>query len=142
LKVGQQVWLDTRNIKTNYQSRKIAPKREGPFKILEQLGKYTYKLQLPKQWRIHPVFDRWYLKPYVETLEHGENFIRPPPDILDGEEEYEVEAIINHKKKGKGHVYLVRWKGYSATDDSWEPEKNLENSLETLDAYKRQHNIA
>jgi hypothetical protein len=31
--------------------------------------------------------------PYVKTVEHGENYSRPPPDMIEGEEQYEVEAI-------------------------------------------------
>jgi hypothetical protein len=31
--------------------------------------------------------------PYVETMEHGENYLRPPPDMIEGEEQYEVKAI-------------------------------------------------
>jgi hypothetical protein len=44
--VGQKVWLDTRNMKTNYH-KKMAPKREGPFKVEEVLGPVTYQLKLP-----------------------------------------------------------------------------------------------
>ena len=44
---GQKVWLDTQNFKTNHH-KKIAPKREGPFKIEERLGLITYRLKLPK----------------------------------------------------------------------------------------------
>ncbi|KAJ2944384.1 hypothetical protein O0L34_g18386 [Tuta absoluta] len=43
----------------------------------------------------------------------------------DEEAEYEVEKIIDSKKiKGRLH-YLIRWKGYSADTDSWEPENTL-----------------
>ena len=40
------------------------------------------------------------LTPYHETDEHGPNYIKPPPDLIDGEEEHEVEAIITHKPIG------------------------------------------
>jgi hypothetical protein len=36
------------------------------------------------------------LTPYVETKEHGENYSRPPLDLIEGEEQYEVEAIRSH----------------------------------------------
>jgi hypothetical protein len=71
--VGQKVWLDTRNIKTNYH-KKMAPKREGPFEIKEVLGPVTYRLKLPNTWKIHNVFHAVLLKPYVETEVHGKNF--------------------------------------------------------------------
>jgi hypothetical protein len=38
---NQKVWLDTRNLKISHY-KKIAPKREGPFKIDEVLGPVTY----------------------------------------------------------------------------------------------------
>ena len=53
---GQKVWLNGRNLKIEYQSRKLAPKSEGPFKITEVMGPVTYCLKLPDQWQIHPVF--------------------------------------------------------------------------------------
>ena len=40
-KKGEQVWLDTRNIKTT-NNPKIGPRREGPFVISEVLGPLTY----------------------------------------------------------------------------------------------------
>jgi hypothetical protein len=93
--VGQKVWLDTRNMKTNYH-KKMAPKQEGPFKVEEVLGPVTYRLKLPTTWKIHNVFRAVLLKPYIKTEVHGENFSRPIPDILDGEEVYNVETILKH----------------------------------------------
>lgn len=44
----------------------------------------------------------------------------------DPEKEYEVERIIDvHFKKNKTRDFLIRWKGFSARDDTWEPEENL-----------------
>jgi hypothetical protein len=54
-KKGDQVWLDSRNLKTIYH-KKMKPKREGPFTITEVLGPVTYRLKLPTTWRIHNVF--------------------------------------------------------------------------------------
>jgi hypothetical protein len=106
--IGQKVWLDTRNIKTNYH-KKMAPKREGPFEIEEALGPVTYRLKLPTTWKIHNVFHAVLLKPYVETEVHGENFSRPTPDILDGEEVYNVETILKHRRRGRSYQYLIKW---------------------------------
>ena len=40
-KKNDQVWLDSRNLKTIYH-KKMKPKREGPFRITEVLGPLTY----------------------------------------------------------------------------------------------------
>ena len=94
-KQGDKVWLDMRNIKMNYH-KKIGPKREGPFKILKVLGPVTYQLKLPSTWKIHPVFHVTLLRQYKETDIYGANFPQPPPDIIEGEEVYEVEWILKH----------------------------------------------
>jgi hypothetical protein len=93
--VGQKVWLDTRNIKTNYH-KKMALKREGPFEIEEVLCLVTYRLKLPTTWKIHNIFHAVLLKPHVKTEVHGKNFSRPILDILDGEKVYNVETILKH----------------------------------------------
>ena len=136
LEKGDKVWLDNRNLHIPYKSRKLAPKREGPFEIEQVMGPITYKLKLPKQWRIHPVFHAALLTPYKETTIHGPNYTKPPPDIISGQEEFEVEAIITHRRRGAGYHYLVKWKGYGPNDNSWEPERNLGNAAEILQQYK------
>ena len=73
-KLGQLVWLDMQNIKTNYH-KKIAPKREGPFKIIEVLGPLNYRLELPLTWKLHNNFHAIFLMPYTENEIHGPNYL-------------------------------------------------------------------
>ena len=82
-------------MKTNYH-KKIAPKREGPFKIVKVLGPVTYQLKLPETWKIHNVFHATLLRQYNETEVYGANYPRPPPELVEGEEVYEVENILKH----------------------------------------------
>jgi hypothetical protein len=45
--------------------------------------------------------------------------------------EYEVEAVVGHRKKNGRKEYLIKWKGYSSDANTWEPEANLnEGALE------------
>jgi len=140
-KKGERVWLDSRNLKIGYQTKKLAPRREGPFEVTEVLGPMTFKLKLPHQWKIHPVFHASLLTPYRETDTHGPNFHSPPPDLIDGQEEWEVEAILTHRRRRNRLEYLTTWKDYPSSDNSWEPEVAFENAQEILNAYKRVHKL-
>ena len=135
-KKGQKVWLDMRNLKTNYH-KKMAPKQEGPFEIEEVLGPVTYQLKLPTTWRIHNMFHAVLLKPYQENKVYGENFATPPPDIVDREEVYQVETILKHRRRGQGYQYLIKWEGYLITEVSWEPESAFSDDGDLLDKYKQ-----
>jgi hypothetical protein len=139
--VGQKVWLDSRNLKTIYH-KKMAPKREGPFRITEVLSPITYRLELPRSWKIHDVFHAVLLRPYKETEIYGENYPQPPPTIQEGEEVYEIEAILNHRRRGRTYQYLVKWAGYPVTEASWEPEHVFSDDGDTLSQYKLRHDLA
>ena len=71
----------------------------------------AYELDLPPTWKIHPVFHASLLVPYIETTIHGTNFLHPPPDIVDGQEEYEVEKVLVHQQYGQNKQlqYLIKW---------------------------------
>src|SRR5487761_659493 len=94
--VGQKVWLEAKNLPLPYGTLKMAPRCHGPFQIIKVISPVAYQLELPPQWNIHPVFHASLLTPYIETDSHGPNFSRPPPDLIKGEAEYEVENIRNH----------------------------------------------
>lgn len=139
---GQKVWLEAKNLKIGGAYRKLRSLREGPFEIAEVMGPLTYRLHLPSQWRIHPVFHAALLSPYQTTGVHGPTFSEPPPDLIEGEEEWEVEAILKHRKaRGSALLYLVKWKGYPTSDASWEPERHLTNANDILTAYKVRHHL-
>ncbi|KXN87821.1 Chromodomain Y-like protein [Leucoagaricus sp. SymC.cos] len=106
----------------------------------------TYELKLPSKWKIHNKFHASLLMKATENNIYGKHHAEPPPTLVSEEEEYEIEAILNHRYQGtrsRGHQeYLIHWSGYSATEDSWEPEGNLENSNEILLEYKRLHGLS
>jgi hypothetical protein len=128
-KKGDRVWLEGRNLKLPY-NKKITTKREGPFEITEVLLPVNYRLKVP--WKIHDVFHASLLTPYKENRVHGPNYTQPPPDLIEGEPEWEVERILRHSGT-KNIRYQVKWKGYE--DLTWEPEENLQNARESINAY-------
>ena len=95
----------------------------------------AYGLDLPPAWRIHPIFHVSNLKRLQRSKEFEREERPPSPVVVDGEEEYEVEAILRHKGKGAQRLYLVMWKGYPITEASWEPELHLQNAPLILEDY-------
>ena len=120
-KEGNLVWLEGRNLSLNQPTPKLVPRRHGPFKVVQVMSPVNYRLELPMQWSIHPVFHINLLALYWETITHGANYLRPPPDLVDNEEEYEVEKILDSRQFGrhKRLQYLVKWKGYPDSDNMW-----------------------
>jgi hypothetical protein len=120
-KEGDLVWLEGKNLRINQPTAKLAPRRHGPFKITQVMSAVNYRLELPMQWSIHPVFHIDLLTPYKETTMHGPNFTRPTPELIDGEEEYSVEKILDSWPFGRRrHLqYLVKWEGYPDADNMW-----------------------
>src|SRR5712672_2154973 len=126
-KLNDQVWLESKHLTLPHQSKKLAPKRVGPFRITKVISPVAFRLGLPSSWHIHDVFHASLLTSYRETTAYGPNFVRPPPDLIDGEEEYEVEAVLNHRMFGRRRQvqYLIKWKGYPHSDNTWEPSENV-----------------
>jgi hypothetical protein len=120
-KEGDQVWLEGKNLRINQPTTKLAPRRHGPFKIIQVMSAVNYHLELPTQWSIHPVFHIDLLTPYRETIMHGPNFTQPTPELIDGEEEYSVEKILDSRQFGRRRrlQYLVKWEGYLDSDNMW-----------------------
>ncbi|VDM64925.1 unnamed protein product [Angiostrongylus costaricensis] len=65
---------------------------------------------------------------------------RPAGEDL-SEEFYEVERIVDHENTKEGLFYLVRWKGFTEADDSWEPAENLSLATKAIFDYETSRKI-
>ena len=119
----------------------MAPKWEGPFEIEEVLGPVTYQLKLLETWKIYKVFHATLLCPYRENEVYGENYPQPLPDVENGEEVYEVQQILKHRRRGWGYEYLVKWAGYLIMEALWEPKSSFTGSAEILQGYQEHHQL-
>ena len=93
---------------------------------------------MPSKFRaIHPVFHASKLATYNEPTIKGQAVEPPEPVLVRGKEEHEVEKILQQRVRNNRNEYLIQWKGYGRQHDAWEPEDNLENSEDILEAWKR-----
>ena len=143
--LGDKVLLSTSDLNWKGKvSRKFTARFIGPFTIKKVLSDLDYELELPNTLPIHPVFHVSKLKRFVEEDESIRGRIQEPtmsvPEIIDGNEEYEVEAIVGHrmrKYKGEFHKqYLVKWKDWADWYNTWEWWDSLEHAKEAVDEYE------
>jgi Chromo (CHRromatin Organisation MOdifier) domain len=111
----------------------------GPFPITQKISDTTYWLKLPKHWKIHDTFHAKLLTPYRQTDKYGPNFLEPPPELLEGEPEWEVEEIMGQRQIRNKRQYLIWWKDYSPAHDSWEDESAIHAPL-LIQAYQQRLN--
>lgn len=146
-KLGDKVMLSTTNLKKWDRAPKLLPKFIGPYKIIKVISDVAYELELPKNMKIHNSFHISKLKLYHENKANQfpdrNQISKPAPDIVDDENEWEVEKIINKRtrkyKSGIKNYYLVKWKGYPLWESTWEPEQHLQHAQSLLNDYNKSH---
>ena len=140
-KPGDLVWLKRTNIKSVRPAQKLDSKCLGPFRILEAVGqsKLAFRLELPPNLKIHPVFHVHLLDPYNANKIPGRRQPPPPPEEINGEEEYEVREILDSRIVRRRLEYLVDWKGYSEEERTWEPAENVSGAADLVAEFHRRY---
>ena len=127
LKIGDYAFLRLHkgyNIPANLGiTKKLSQQYVDPFKVLERVGRLAYRLDVPEDWRVHPVFTVAQLEP--APAPEADPFNRPRSDhpdsfFVEGDTETwkssDIERLLNKRitRKGRGLAteYLVQWKGY------------------------------
>ena len=64
-------------------------------------------------------------------MAHGPNFTRPPPEVVQGENDhYKVEKVLQSRlsPNKKGILYLIKWKDYPDSENSWLPASQMKHA--------------
>jgi len=108
-KVGDLVMLSTKDLKYQMVGRrteKLIERFVGPYKIKEIVSSNAVKLELPSTVRIYLVVNVSRIRRYVKQVE-GQKKEQPAPVIIEEEEEWEVERILNKRRVRGKDKYLV-----------------------------------
>jgi hypothetical protein len=141
-KEGDQVLLSMKNtnmpIDRNRPTKKLTPRFAGPYTVTQVISSTAYKLDLPSNMKIHPVFHVSLLKPYQAAPNEFHRPTPPPAIVLpDTEhEEYEVETILDKRILRKKPQYLIKWLGYPLHEATWEPLDHLKNAMDKVKEFE------
>ncbi|PXF42428.1 hypothetical protein BWQ96_07839 [Gracilariopsis chorda] len=128
---GGKVWLNRSLFKDAYaksqESDKLNARRFGPFQIVKLIGKNALKLELPDHIKIHPIVHVSHTIPHKKQTTDIAASVQPRPEPIQTEEgeEYEVAAILKHKKRGKEFQFLTLMEGAPNHDSEWLSKKSF-----------------
>jgi len=118
------------------RSEKLTEHFVGLYKVKGIISSNAIELELPKSIRIHPVVNISRVRLYKPQVK-GQKKTLPKLVIIEGEEEFEVEKIINKRTVREKKKFLVRWKRYTAEEGTWENRENLENAKELVEEFEK-----
>jgi len=139
--VGDWMLLSTKDLKYQMKGRrseKLTERFIGSYQVKGIISTNAIELDLPSMIKIHLVVNISRVQRYKDQVE-GHKKEQPAPVITEGEEEYEVEKILNKKKFRGKDWYLVWWKGYMVEEDTWEPRENLGNMEDLVKEFKEEY---
>jgi len=138
-RVGDKVLISTKDFLMELMKRatkKLTEKFIGPYVVRKIVSENAVELELPASLRIHPVVNVRRIVKYREQVE-GQKKIPPPPVEVAGEKEYEVEEILDRRERRGKTKYLVKWKGYTAKENTWEGLENLKNARGKVEEFEK-----
>jgi hypothetical protein len=135
LKPGDKVLLATEGLQLRSGTHKLIGRYVGPFVVTGSVNDNAVTLELPPLLgALHPTFNISRLKLYRDGSERfptrPQRLHQPPAVSTDtnGTASYEVECVLA-QRGGRGRKeLLVRWKGYGAEHDQWQPRAELMRS--------------
>ena len=132
---GNKAYLLQKNIKTKQPSKKLDYIKLGPFKMEAVKKPLNYELELPSQMKIHSAFHVMYFESADNNISLEINL--PGIDLDNQKIEYEVKAILDQQEIDGQPKYLIKWKSYPHSNNTWKPKNNLNYPTILLDFYRQ-----
>ena len=139
-RVGDKVLISTKDFPMELMKRVMKKMREkyiGPYVVKKIISENVVKLELPVSLRIYLGVNVRRIVKYQEQVE-GQKKISPPPIEIASEKEHEVKKILDRRERRRKLKYLVRWKDYTAEEDTWEGLENLKNARDLVEEFEKE----
>jgi hypothetical protein len=154
LKPGDQVLLATDGLQLRSGTHKLTGRFIGPFPVTGSVNDNAVTLELPPLLgALHSTFNISRLKLYRDgsaQFPTRPRQLHQPPAVdhdTNGAPRYAVESVLAQRGPSNRRELLVRWEGYGAEHDQWQPRSQLVRSapaavaeFDARQGYCRAHN--
>ena len=141
--VGDRVLLNTVNLSFKNCPKKLQRRYCGPFEIVERVGRLAYRLDLPTDWVIHPVFHVSLLRPWRVSSFVQDDDDQPGLELDINEPTWDVERLLRWRIRRVGNSpvreYLVMWSDRPLHEATWVAASDFESSDALRAAVERDH---
>ena len=138
-RVGDKVLISIKDFSKELMKRatkKLTEKFIGPYVVRKIVSENAVELELPALLRIHLVVNVRRIVKYREQVERQKKILPPPVEVA-SKKGYEVEEILDRQERRDKTKYLVKWKGYTAEENTWEGLENLKNAGEKIKEFEK-----
>jgi len=130
--VEERVYLRTNNIHVKQRIKKLNNKSIEPFEIKRNIKELSYELDLLKEMWIHSVFHAFMLQCCNQFIP-----LQTIKMSVESDKEYQVKNILEKQMVSRKAHYLIKWKGYNTSENTWELIENLNSCARTLQHFER-----
>ena len=128
--------LSAKNLKQKKLSKKLSNKMIELFHIQELIDKQTYHLDLSIIYKVHSVFHVFLLKSYNRRLNDDSILDYLVLELIDDEQEWKIEKILQKQKRKRILYYKIQWKEYFIEYDQWISSENMKDVSKLIEAFK------
>lgn len=129
--------------------RKLQLRWFGPFEVTKKVNPNAFEVSFPSTFQCSKTVNVSNLKLAVDDQIFGRPQRPPAVDVdASGQELFVVGEILDHRPRKPKTArtklqYLIRWHGYGPDDDSWVPERDLQDAevQKMIQAYKRKKKL-
>ena len=132
-KVGDMVMLKSKHLNwpgVDILGKHLKPAQVGPFKVVKM---NQSKTAVELEWdnprsrvcKVQPVSRCIKFRPDTRSTRKGRNVQPTRMYNEEGEEVFEIDRIVGRRERGQKTFYLVKWKGYTSRQNTWEPKDSL-----------------
>ncbi len=134
-KIESKMFLNERNIITARSFKKLNDKMLDSFQIIESVDSF-YKLKLSETMRIHDVFHSELLHSVVDDSLSDQKNESSKSIVINDEDEWEIDDILNFRRYRRWLQYQVKWKSYD-NDFNWynADDDEFMNAQEMIDDF-------